>query len=145
MTLNSKNLALILLLTSICKHLSSYRYKPKSPRDWFLRDGSQGCVREENRSMCRNKEGFLKLASVKLPDTSKAEVNKSLTFKECKEECLKNCSCIGYISDEGSSCISLHGQLMDTRMYPSGGQDVYFRADAVELGMISLMLWLSFV
>lgn len=108
-------------------------YKPKSPRDWFLRDGSQGCVREENRSMCRNKEGFLKLASVKLPDTSKAEVNKSLTFKECKEECLKNCSCIGYISDEGSSCISLHGQLVDTRMYPSGGQDVYFRADAVEL------------
>ncbi|KAL2932285.1 Receptor-like serine/threonine-protein kinase SD1-7 [Bienertia sinuspersici] len=61
-------------------------YKPKSPRDWFLRDGSQGCVREENRSMCNNKEGFLKLASVKLPDTSKAWVNKSMTVKEYEEK-----------------------------------------------------------
>ncbi|XP_021726292.1 G-type lectin S-receptor-like serine/threonine-protein kinase At1g11410 [Chenopodium quinoa] len=112
-------------------------YKPKSPRDWYLRDGSAGCVRKENRSMCRNGEGFLKLASVKLPDTSKAVVNKSSTLKQCEQECLKNCSCVGYTSADdsggGSGCISLYGQLMDTRMYPSGGQDVYFRADAVEL------------
>lgn len=112
-------------------------YQPKSPRDWFLRDGSQGCVREENRSMCKNGEGFLKVASVKLPDTSKAVVNKSSTLKECEKECLKNCSCVGYTSADdsgaGSGCISLYGQLMDTRMYASGGQDVYIRADAVEL------------
>ncbi|KAL2932286.1 hypothetical protein RDABS01_037696 [Bienertia sinuspersici] len=114
------------------------QYKPKSPRDWFLRDGSQGCVREENRSMCNNKEGFLKLASVKLPDTSKAWVNKSMTVKECEKECLKNCTCIGYTSADdsgkGSGCISLYGQLMDTRFYSSGGQDVHFRADTVMLG-----------
>ncbi|KNA17568.1 hypothetical protein SOVF_078770, partial [Spinacia oleracea] len=113
-------------------------YQPKSPRDWYLRDGSQGCVREENRSMCKNREGFLKLASVKLPDTSKAVVNKNSTLKECEEECLKNCSCVGYTSADDSGggstgCISLYGQLTDTRMYSSGGQDVYFRADAVEL------------
>ncbi|XP_057537118.1 G-type lectin S-receptor-like serine/threonine-protein kinase At1g11410 isoform X1 [Amaranthus tricolor] len=112
-------------------------YEPKSPRDWYLRDGSQGCVRQENRSMCKNGEGFLKLESMKLPDTSNALVNKSSTLKECEEECLKNCSCIGYTSADdtgaGSGCISLYGALIDTRVYPDGGQDVYFRADAVEL------------
>ena len=91
--------------------------------------------------MCKNGEGFLKLESMKLPDTSNALVNKSSTLKECEEECLKNCSCIGYTSADdtgaGSGCISLYGALIDTRVYPDGGQDVYFRADAVELGMIS--------
>lgn len=112
-------------------------YRPKSPRDWYLRDGSQGCVREENKSMCRSGEGFLKLASVKLPDTSNAVVNTSMTVKDCKEACLSNCSCMAYTSADdsrgGSGCISLYGPLVDTRLYPIGGQDVFFRADAVTL------------
>ncbi|KMS96586.1 hypothetical protein BVRB_8g201560 [Beta vulgaris subsp. vulgaris] len=112
-------------------------FEPKSPRDWYLRDGSQGCARIENRSTCKNGEGFLRVANVKLPDTSKAVVNKNSTLKKCEEECLNNCSCIGYTSADdtggGSGCISLYGQMMDTRIYPNAGQDVYFRADAVEL------------
>ncbi|KAH9611863.1 hypothetical protein KSS87_019542 [Heliosperma pusillum] len=116
-------------------------YQPKSPKDWYLRDGSQGCIREDNRSMCRNGEGFLKLASVKLPDTSKATVNKTSTLKECKEACLRNCSCTGYTaaddSGDGSGCISFYEQLTDVRMYPNQGQDVYFRTDAVELAKYS--------
>ena len=100
-----------------------------------MRNGSQGCVRQENRSMCNNGEGFLKLEHMKVPDTSNALVNKTLTLKECEEECLKNCSCTGYTS-AGTGCITLYGVLKDIRVYPLGGQDVYFRADAVELGMI---------
>ncbi|XP_074272099.1 G-type lectin S-receptor-like serine/threonine-protein kinase At1g11410 [Silene latifolia] len=110
-------------------------YQPKSPKDWYLRDGSQGCIREDNRSMCRNGEGFLKLTSVKIPDTSKATVNKTSTLKQCEEACLRNCSCTGYTaaddSGEGSGCISFYDQLTDVRMYPNQGQDAYFRADAV--------------
>ncbi|XP_057544125.1 G-type lectin S-receptor-like serine/threonine-protein kinase At1g11410 isoform X2 [Amaranthus tricolor] len=107
-------------------------YEPKSVRDWNVRNGSQGCVRQENRSMCNNGEGFLKLEHMKVPDTSNALVNKTLTLKECEEECLKNCSCTGYTS-AGTGCITLYGVLKDIRVYPLGGQDVYFRADAVEL------------
>ncbi|XP_074272100.1 G-type lectin S-receptor-like serine/threonine-protein kinase At1g11410 [Silene latifolia] len=112
-------------------------YQPKSPKDLYLRDGSQGCIREDNRSMCRNGEGFLKLSSVKLPDTSKATVNKTSTLKQCEEACLRNCSCMGYTaaddSGEGSGCISFYEQLTDVRMYPNQGQDVYFRTDAIML------------
>lgn len=87
----------------------------------------------------------MRVANVKLPDTSKAVVNKNSTLKKCEEECLNNCSCIGYTSADdtggGSGCISLYGQMMDTRIYPNAGQDVYFRADAVELGMGSFKLY----
>ncbi|KAK9714807.1 hypothetical protein RND81_06G121800 [Saponaria officinalis] len=116
-------------------------YQPKSPRDWYLRDGTQGCVREENRSMCRNGEGFLKIPSVKLPDTSKAVVNKTSTLKECQDACLRNCSCSGYAAADdtgaGSGCISLYEPLIDVRTYTSGGQDFYYRADAVQLAKYS--------
>ena len=83
----------------------------------------------------------MKLPSVKLPDTSKAVVNTSMTVKECAAACLRNCSCMAYTSADdsrgGSGCIALYGELIDTRLYPTGGQDVYFRADAVALGITS--------
>jgi len=105
-------------------------------------------VKEDNRSMCRSGEGFLKLPSVKLPDTSKAVVNTSMTVKECEEACLRNCSCMAYTSADdsrgGSGCIALYGELLDTRLYPSGGQDVYYRADAVALGIASFNIALPF-
>ncbi|KAI9105157.1 hypothetical protein K1719_022686 [Acacia pycnantha] len=99
-------------------------FEPKNPREWYLRDGSDGCVRKKNVSTCRSGEGFVKLARVKVPDTSKARVDLSLSMKE-------------YI-----------------RTYSSVGQDLYVRVDAVELakyrkkpfgslgmkGMISLLV-----
>ena len=45
-------------------------FEPKSPHDWYLRDGSHGCVRKQGVSTCNNGEGFIKLAHVKVPDTS---------------------------------------------------------------------------
>ena len=90
----------------------------------------------------------MKLPSVKLPDTSKAVVNTSMTVKECEEACLRNCSCMAYTSADdsrgGSGCIALYGELLDTRLYPSGGQDVYYRADAVALGIASFNIALPF-
>ncbi|KAF2317370.1 hypothetical protein GH714_020840 [Hevea brasiliensis] len=49
-------------------------YEPKSPRDWhILKDASGGCVRKrlESTSLC-GQEGFVKVANVKVPDTSAA-------------------------------------------------------------------------
>ncbi|KAI6668203.1 hypothetical protein NL676_028535 [Syzygium grande] len=40
-------------------------HEPKSPGDWYLRDGSAGCVRRGGVSVCRSGEGFVKVARVK--------------------------------------------------------------------------------
>ncbi|KAF3963088.1 hypothetical protein CMV_012489 [Castanea mollissima] len=104
-------------------------FEPKSSRD---------CMREKQGvSMCNNGEGFVKLAHMKAPDTSTAHANMSLSMKECEQECLRNCSCMAYASanesEGGIGCLTWQGDLVDTRTYPDGGQDLYIRVDAVVL------------
>lgn len=123
-----------------CKCLPGY--EPKSPRDWFLRDGSDGCVRKRiQSSKCWNGGGFVKVVGVKVPDTSTARLDMLISLNSCEQECLNNCSCTGYTSADvrggGSGCITWYGDLVDTREYPSGGQDLYIRVDAVELAQNS--------
>nr|POE95774.1 g-type lectin s-receptor-like serine/threonine-protein kinase [Quercus suber] len=114
------------------------RFEPKSTHDWYLRDGSGGCVRNGGVSMCRSGEGFVKLARVKVPDTSIARTNMSLSLKECEQECLRNCSCMAYTSpderSDGIGCLSWYGEFVDTRTYSKDGQDLYLRVDAAVLG-----------
>ncbi|KAK9936183.1 hypothetical protein M0R45_013040 [Rubus argutus] len=112
-------------------------YEPKSPQDWYLSDGSSGCVRKKGVSMCQNGEGFVKVPLVKAPDSSIARVNMSLSLKECEEECFRNCSCMAYSSTNdrpgGIGCVTWHGDLMDTRTFTNVGQDLYVRVDLIEL------------
>ncbi|XP_010553422.1 PREDICTED: G-type lectin S-receptor-like serine/threonine-protein kinase At1g11410 [Tarenaya hassleriana] len=123
-----------------CKCLPGF--EPKSPRDWFLRDASSGCLKKntsQNPGMCRGREGFAKLEHVKIPDTCFARVDLNITLKECKAKCLKNCSCVAYASAyheiEGATtgCLTWHGGMLDTRIYVNSGQDFYVRVDADEL------------
>jgi hypothetical protein len=105
----------------------------------FLRNASGGCVRKRGEaSLCRSGEGnFERVASVKVPDTSVARVNPSVSFGDCREVCLQNCSCLAYASvdiQEEGGCITWHGDLIDTRMFNKGGQNLYVRVDALELG-----------
>ncbi|XP_075649216.1 G-type lectin S-receptor-like serine/threonine-protein kinase RKS1 isoform X2 [Castanea sativa] len=104
-------------------------FEPKSSRD---------CMREKQGvSMCNNGEGFVKLAHMKVPDTSIAHADMSLSMKECKQKCLRNCSCMAYASanesEGGIGCLTWHGDLVDTRTFPDLGQDLYIRVDAVVL------------
>ncbi|KAH7837730.1 hypothetical protein Vadar_017331 [Vaccinium darrowii] len=115
-------------------------FEPKSASDWYLRDGSGGCVRKRGGHVCLNGEGFVKVARAKVPNTWTARVNKSiLALKECELECFRNCTCNGYASadishgDDGGGCVMWFGDLIDTRVFSSGGQDFYVRVDAVEL------------
>ncbi|KAG6642864.1 hypothetical protein CIPAW_09G170000 [Carya illinoinensis] len=118
-------------------------FEPKSAHDWFLRDGSGGCVRN------RGGEGFVKLARVKVPDTSMARVDMSLSMKECKQECMKNCNCTAYTNaietKGGIGCLTWHGNLVDMRVYYNVGQDLYLRVDAATLVMLlivaSIVYW----
>ncbi|GLU23167.1 hypothetical protein SLE2022_391920 [Rubroshorea leprosula] len=114
-------------------------YEPKSPAEWYLRDGSGGCKRKRGgANTCQRGEGFVKVARVKIPNTSVVRANVSLGLKQCGEICLGNCSCMAYASayyqsNGGIGCLMWHGDLMDTRSYNDDGQDLYVRVDAIEL------------
>ncbi|KAK8612541.1 hypothetical protein V6N13_092654 [Hibiscus sabdariffa] len=115
-------------------------YEPKSPQTWLIRDGSGGCLRKSGMSMCGNGEGFVKFPHAKVPDTSgvPAFVDMSIGLKQCKEKCLRNCSCMAYASansdtNGGVGCLTWHGDLVDARAYTATGQDLYIRVDKNEL------------
>ncbi|KAJ4823217.1 hypothetical protein Tsubulata_013991 [Turnera subulata] len=103
-------------------------FEPKSYRDWDLLDWSAGCVRKIPLT-CGQGEGFVPYTKMKLPDTSSSWYNMSTNIQECKEKCLRNCSCTAYtnanISGTGSGCLLWFGELIDMREYPDTGQDLY--------------------
>ena len=108
-------------------------FEPKSSHD---------CIRKKQGvSMCNNGEGFVQLAHMKVPDTSIAHADMSLSMKECEQKCLRNCSCMAYASanesEGGIGCLTWQGDLVDARTYPDVGQDLYIRVDAVVLGNFS--------
>ncbi|XP_070678950.1 G-type lectin S-receptor-like serine/threonine-protein kinase At1g11410 isoform X2 [Malus domestica] len=113
-------------------------YEPKSVNDWKMRDGSDGCVSKRLAvSKCRNGEGFMKVARVKDPDTTKAaRLKKGISIKECEQMCLSNCSCTAYtvIESEGrSDCLTWYGELLDILVYTQLGRDLHVRVDKIEL------------
>ncbi|KAK8675369.1 hypothetical protein V6N13_033437 [Hibiscus sabdariffa] len=117
-------------------------FEPKSPEAWYIRDGAGGCVQKSGMSMCRNGEGFVKFPNVKVPDTLEAQAqaveDMSIGLKQCEEKCLRNCSCVAYISanfetNGGTGCLTWHGNLVDARAYTETGQDLYIRVDKNEL------------
>lgn len=112
-------------------------YEPRSPSDRALGDYSQGCRKKNGTSMCGNGEGFVKVANIKLPDTSNVRVDKNLSLEACREECLGNCFCMAFASADvrdGSGCMAWFGNLVDIKQFTEGGQDLYIRVDAIELG-----------
>lgn len=122
-------------LSPVCTCMKGFA--PKNLQAWNLRDGSDGCVR--NTSLGCESDKFLQLKNMKLPETTTAFVDKTLSLKECEEMCLKNCSCTAYasyqINNGGQGCVTWSSELMDMRVYPEGGgQDLYVRLAASELG-----------
>ncbi|KAL7249461.1 hypothetical protein ACSBR1_011622 [Camellia fascicularis] len=63
--------------------------------------------------------------------------NKSMTLRECKMVCLKNCSCTAYtnldIRGGGSGCLLWFDELIDMREFSANGQDIYIRMASSEL------------
>ncbi|XP_047319854.1 G-type lectin S-receptor-like serine/threonine-protein kinase At1g11410 [Impatiens glandulifera] len=111
-------------------------FEPKSTIDWFtIKDGSGGCVRKQGRMICREGDGFVPVENAKLPDMRVARVNMSMGLEACKENCLKNCNCTAYASSTGGEvgCITWIGELLDTRVFPTGGHTLFVRVDNVEL------------
>ncbi|KAK4576392.1 hypothetical protein RGQ29_027095 [Quercus rubra] len=121
----------------VCQCLKGF--KPKSEKLWDSMDWTQGCVRSKPLS-CEDKSthGFLTFSGLKLPDTTHSWVNTSMNLKECRAECLNNCSCMAYTNSdikEGTGCAIWFGDLVDIKQFPAGGQDLYIRMHPSELGM----------
>ncbi|XP_019426373.1 PREDICTED: receptor-like serine/threonine-protein kinase SD1-8 [Lupinus angustifolius] len=118
----------------VCKCLRGFR--PKDQQAWNLRDGSGGCVR--NNDLDCKSDKFLHMMNVKLPETRNVFVNRSMTIVECEDLCHRNCSCSGYanveITNGGSGCVMWNSELIDMRQYDEGGQDLYVRLAASDLG-----------
>ncbi|XP_043698851.1 receptor-like serine/threonine-protein kinase SD1-8 [Telopea speciosissima] len=112
-------------------------FKPRDPQNWIMRNGSGGCVRKTELECQKGDDGFLRLQRMKVPDTSMAFVNESMSLQECKEACKRNCSCTGYANSKltggGTGCLYWTGELIDLRVYPVGGQDLYLRVAGSEL------------
>ncbi|KAK9267456.1 hypothetical protein L1049_009882 [Liquidambar formosana] len=110
-------------------------FQPKNPQAWVLRDGTDGCVRKVKLDCQR--DGFLALKNMKLPETETAFVNKNMSLDECEDACKKNCSCTAYANSDiaggGTGCVIWTSELTDIRSYDSGGQNLYVRLAASEL------------
>ncbi|KAL6207020.1 hypothetical protein ACLB2K_024265 [Fragaria x ananassa] len=113
-------------------------YEPKSISDWNQKNGSGGCVNNRvGLFKCGDGDGFVKVERVKFPDTSIAALSKSsMSDKECRHECLINCSCTAYLSTENEGldgCITWYDDLMDILGYTELGRDLYVRVNATVL------------
>ncbi|KAJ7014830.1 G-type lectin S-receptor-like serine/threonine-protein kinase [Populus alba x Populus x berolinensis] len=99
-------------------------FERKSLTDW-----SEGCARRSPLNCTQ--DIFQNFTGLKLPDTSLSWYDTSMSLVECKDKCLKNCSCTAYansnITGEGSGCILWFGELVDMREFSTGGQDLYIR------------------
>ncbi|GER53363.1 S-locus lectin protein kinase family protein [Striga asiatica] len=111
------------------------RFVPKDEASWLRSDWSSGCVRRSELN-CRD-DVFLRYSGIKLPDSRYTWFNESLSLKECKEVCLRNCNCTAYTNldiQSGRGCLIWFGDLVDVRDLPEEQQVIYIRMAASELG-----------
>ncbi|KAL9177946.1 hypothetical protein ABFS82_01G093500 [Erythranthe guttata] len=111
------------------------RFVPRNPVEWVDMDWSNGCLRRTELDCAT--DGFVKYSGIKLPDTEFSWFNASMNLEECKEFCLKNCSCVAYTNSDirngGSGCLAWFGDLVDIKELYGEGQDIYIRMAYSEL------------
>ncbi|XP_020693183.1 G-type lectin S-receptor-like serine/threonine-protein kinase At2g19130 [Dendrobium catenatum] len=101
---------------SICRCAEGF--KPASEQEWANTDWSSGCLRK-SQLQCE-KDGFFPMPNMRLP----ANIPESLNLTnevECKEACLKNCSCTAYVY--GTGCSIWKGELRNLQQPNVGGEN----------------------
>uniref|UniRef100_A0A251U422 Receptor-like serine/threonine-protein kinase n=2 Tax=Helianthus annuus TaxID=4232 RepID=A0A251U422_HELAN len=111
-------------------------FQLRDPQAMSTDNWRSGCRRTRSLD-CAPEEGFLKVSSIKLPDTQNAVFNANLSLQQCEVACKNNCSCTAYtnpnITPGGVGCLLWFGDLIDIRVYQVNGQDLYVRLAASEL------------
>ncbi|XP_021749674.1 G-type lectin S-receptor-like serine/threonine-protein kinase At4g27290 [Chenopodium quinoa] len=112
-------------------------FVPKSSTNWNAGSWSDGCVRSASLN-CSVSDGFIKYANVKLPDTRYSWYNMTMTLDECRGKCLQNCSCVAYanidVTNGGIGCLLWIDTVIDVKVIPGSGQDLYVKVPSSELG-----------
>ncbi|KAM0952386.1 putative protein kinase RLK-Pelle-SD-2b family [Dioscorea sansibarensis] len=114
-------------------------FSQRSPKDWALRDYTEGCVRDKplqcsdgtSSDYAGERDKFFQMSNVKLPDDGQTlQVGND---HECMQACLYDCSCTAYSNDTG--CTVWYGDLLNLQdQYEgSGGGTLYLRLAASEL------------
>nr|XP_018685817.1 PREDICTED: putative G-type lectin S-receptor-like serine/threonine-protein kinase At1g61610 isoform X3 [Musa acuminata subsp. malaccensis] len=119
-----------------CKCMEGF--KPKVQSDWENGNFSAGCTRKK-ALRCGDGDGFLRVEGMKLPDHVVFLRNRNIG--DCRTACLTNCSCTAYAysdvttgNETISGCLIWVGELIDTEMVSSGGEDLYLRLMDISLG-----------
>ncbi|XP_061368784.1 receptor-like serine/threonine-protein kinase SD1-8 isoform X2 [Gastrolobium bilobum] len=118
----------------VCKCIEGFNIK--NQQQWDLRNFSDGCARK-TKLECGN-DKFLHKMNVQLPDTTSVFLDKNMTISECKNMCLKDCSCTAYANAEvtngGTGCVMWNDTLLDVRQFSESGQDLFVRLAASDVG-----------
>ncbi|KAI7736716.1 hypothetical protein M8C21_013790, partial [Ambrosia artemisiifolia] len=110
-------------------------FTPKVPDQWEIADWTSGCQREIPLD-CSAGEGFRKYPFIKLPDTRRSWFDTNMSLDECQMKCRKECNCTAYATldiKQGIGCMLWYNELIDMRILPDNGQDIYIRMSAAEL------------
>ncbi|KAI3731052.1 hypothetical protein L1987_62235 [Smallanthus sonchifolius] len=95
-------------------------------------DNDTSVCRQSIALDCGTGEGFLKFSSMKLPDTENSDFSGNMSLQDCEASCKNNCSCMAYANPNITGCLLWFGGLIDVRVYPQNGQDLYVRLAASE-------------
>ncbi|KAJ9553437.1 hypothetical protein OSB04_017482 [Centaurea solstitialis] len=113
-------------------------FEMKNPEESGPDNWTSGCRRSRTLD-CGHGDGFFKFSSMKFPDTQNAVFDGNMSLQECEVACKNNCSCTAYanpnITPGGLGCLLWSGELIDIRVYPQNGQDLYVRLAASELSL----------
>ena len=128
----------------ICSCLRGF--EPKYMEEWSRGNWTAGCIRKTqlqceitNSSNQQGKlDGFFRLTTVKVPDIADWS---DADEEECREQCLRNCSCLAYSYYERIGCMSWSVNLIDLQKFTRGGADLYIRLVRSELGKSVLVLF----
>ncbi|XP_028063443.1 G-type lectin S-receptor-like serine/threonine-protein kinase At4g27290 isoform X3 [Camellia sinensis] len=106
---------------------------PRLQQEWDRGDWSGGCVRRTPMN-CSAPQGFRKLPGLKLPESSYFLVDMTkMSLVDCKEACLRNCTCVAFSLTSVSGCVVWFGELLDMKEFSEHGQDLYIRMAASDL------------
>ncbi|KAI7753576.1 hypothetical protein M8C21_021410 [Ambrosia artemisiifolia] len=95
----------------------------------------------------KNTTMLLSRTIVTAGDTQNAVFSSNMSQLDCEAACKNNCSCTAYANPnistgKAAGCLLWFGDLIDVRVYPQNGQDLYIRLAASELSAGATLLGL---
>jgi hypothetical protein len=91
---------------------------------------------------CGDGDGFWRVNRMKLPEATKATVHAGMTLDQCRQACLRNCSCNAYAAanvsgGDSRGCVFWTVDLLDMREYTVVVQDLYIRLAQSEIDALN--------